>query len=230
MSTEAQIAANQANAMHSTGPTTDAGKAKSSLNAVKSGLTGRTVLMPTEDASLYEAHVSQLTAFYAPVGSQEQALVQSIADAEWRLDRIPALEYGIFALGQIEFAPLFVDQPEALRAGLVQAKTFLQYQRQINNLAIQAHRIRRNREKDLAALKELRAARAESRNKKLTEAAHSLIKSFAEGAQAGWNAQELGFDFALPEVCARAKQLKADLFDALRIEKAARAISQEKAA
>src|SRR6185437_6194490 len=40
---EAQLAANRANSQLSTGPTSEAGKAKSSLNAVKTGLTGRTV-------------------------------------------------------------------------------------------------------------------------------------------------------------------------------------------
>ena len=67
MSTSAQIAANQANAQLSTGPTSETGKTKSSLNAVKTGLTGRTVLLPTEDAALYETHVSQFMKSYAPV-------------------------------------------------------------------------------------------------------------------------------------------------------------------
>ena len=53
MSSAAQIAANQKNAQLSTGPTSQAGKTQS-LNAVKSGLTGRTVLLPSEDAALYE--------------------------------------------------------------------------------------------------------------------------------------------------------------------------------
>jgi hypothetical protein len=45
---DAQLAANRANAQHSTGPTSAAGKAKVSLNAVKTGLTGRTVLLSSE--------------------------------------------------------------------------------------------------------------------------------------------------------------------------------------
>src|SRR4051794_40029450 len=43
-----QLAANRANAHLSTGPRTPEGKAKSCLNAVKTGLTGRTVLLPAE--------------------------------------------------------------------------------------------------------------------------------------------------------------------------------------
>jgi hypothetical protein len=54
--TPSQIAANQANAQKSTGPTTAEGKQRSSLTALKTGLTGRTVLMPGEDAEAYQLH------------------------------------------------------------------------------------------------------------------------------------------------------------------------------
>ncbi|MBV9266892.1 MAG: hypothetical protein JO061_12055, partial [Acidobacteriaceae bacterium] len=84
MSTPAQIAANQKNAQLSTGPTSETGKAKSSLNAVKTGLTGRTVLLPGDDAALYESHVAQFVKHFEPTGEQEQNLVQSLADTEWR--------------------------------------------------------------------------------------------------------------------------------------------------
>ena len=54
--TPIQIAANQANAQKSTGPTSAEGKQRSSLNALKTGLTGRTVLMPGEDTEAYRLH------------------------------------------------------------------------------------------------------------------------------------------------------------------------------
>ena len=40
---------NRANALLSTGPKTEEGKQRSSLNALRHGLTGQTVVMPTED-------------------------------------------------------------------------------------------------------------------------------------------------------------------------------------
>jgi hypothetical protein len=82
MPTNAQLAANRANAQLSTGPTSESGRAASSLNALKSGLTGRTILLPTDDLSLYEAEVAALTTRYAPVVPEECSLVQSIADHE----------------------------------------------------------------------------------------------------------------------------------------------------
>ncbi|MBV9295804.1 MAG: hypothetical protein JO145_09540, partial [Acidobacteriaceae bacterium] len=115
MSTSAQIAANQKNAQLSTGPTSETGKAKSSLNAVKTGLTGRTVLLPGDDAALYESHVSQFVRRFEPASEAEQNLVQSLADTEWRLLRIPSLEMGIYALGRLEFAELFPNEDPSVR-------------------------------------------------------------------------------------------------------------------
>src|SRR5437764_616060 len=159
MSTQAQIAANQENAKLSTGPTSNTGKAKSSLNAVKTGLTGRTVLLPDDDAALYETHVSQFVTRYEPLGDEECNLVQSLADTEWRLLRIPALEMGIYAVGRLEFAELFTNEEESVRKHLIEAKIFLTYQRQLNNVSIQEGRLRRQREKDTAALCQLQENR-----------------------------------------------------------------------
>src|SRR6476646_2694356 len=122
MSTAAQIVANQKNSQLSTGPTSESGKAKSSLNAVKSGLTGRTILLSGDDAALYEAHVSQFIESYAPVGDDERNLSQALAYTEWRLLRSPSLEMGIYAVGRIEFAGLFANEDDAVRKHLIEAQ------------------------------------------------------------------------------------------------------------
>jgi hypothetical protein len=150
MSTPSQIAANRKNAQFSTGPS-ETGKATSKLNALKTGLTGRTVLLPDDDLAAYTALVASFNARYQPVGDAESMLVQSLADTEWRLLRIPALEMGIYALGRLECAELFPSEEESVRKALIEAKIFLTYQRQLNNLSTQENRLRRQREKDLAA-------------------------------------------------------------------------------
>ncbi len=53
----ARLAANRANAALSTGPSSETGRAVSSLNALKTGLTGRTLLLPGDDVEAYQAHV-----------------------------------------------------------------------------------------------------------------------------------------------------------------------------
>ncbi|HXE05195.1 MAG TPA: hypothetical protein VN579_04340 [Bryobacteraceae bacterium] len=107
MSTAAQLAANLANAQASTGPKSEEGKNRSSLNALKTGLTGRTVLMPGEEAQAYQDHVCRFIDEFAPANAREEEIVQSLADTRWRLLRIPALESNIYALGQLEFGEKF---------------------------------------------------------------------------------------------------------------------------
>jgi hypothetical protein len=212
MSTTAQIAANQKNGQLSTGPTSPDGKAKSSLNAVKTGLTGRTVLLPGDDAAAYEAHVANFFARHEPIADEERNLVQSLADTEWRLFRIPALEYGIYAVGRLEFAAEFPQEDPAVRIHLIEAKIFLAYQRQLNNLSIQESRLRRQREKDTAALRNLQQLRKQQQAKRLTEAARQYIQAVHEERHDLWEPNENGFEFSLEQIEVRALEIEPDLF------------------
>ncbi len=214
MPTESQIAANQKNAQLSTGPSSETGKAKSSLNAVKTGLTGRTVLLPGDDAALYEAHVARFVERFKPAGDEEQNLVQSLADTEWRLLRIPTLEAGIYALGRLEFAELFPNEEQTVRNQLIETKVFLTYQRQLNNLSIQENRLLRRREKDTAALRELQENRKRKEKARLDEAARQYIVAVGEERNDEWEPEQFGFEFSIEQIEVRAIELKPDLFNA----------------
>ena len=100
---EARLEANRANAQLSTGPRSENGKAKSSLNAIKTALTGSTILLPADDTAAYQRHLEAFEQEFHPVGLRECELGQSIADTWWRLRRIPVLEMALFAKGRIEF-------------------------------------------------------------------------------------------------------------------------------
>jgi hypothetical protein len=221
MSSVSQIAANQKNAQLSTGPTSTGGLAKSSLNAVKTGLTGRTVLLPGDDAAAYEVHVANLFTRHEPAGEEERNLVQSLADTEWRLLRIPSLEFGIYAVGRMEFAGEFPQEDPEVRKHLIEAKIFLVYQRQLNNLSIQENRLRRQREKDLAALRELQENRRRERKILLNSAAEQYIQAVQEDGHADWEPDENGFEFSLEQVEVRAIEIEPDLFAAWAEENAA---------
>ena len=210
MSTAAQAAASRLNGALSHGPTSESGKATSSLNALKTGLTGRTVLLPSEDAALYEAHLARFRQRYQPVGDQELALVQSLADTEWRLARIPSLEMGIFALGRMEFAELFPDYEEGSRKILIEAKTYLAYQRQINNLSIQEGRLRRQADKDRAALQALQQPRIQATQARLNEASRLYISAVHQNRHEEFDPEALGFEFTLEQIELRARQLGTD--------------------
>jgi len=213
MASAAQAAASRLNGALSHGPTSEEGKATSSLNALKTGLTGRTVLLPSEDAALYEAHLTRFRQQYQPVGDQELALVQSLADTEWRIARIPSLEMGIFALARLEFSELFPEYDEDSRKILIEAKTFLAYQRQLVNLGVQEGRLRRQADKDLAALKALQEPRLQKAQASLNEAARLYIGAVRSGRQEEFDPGALGFEFTLEQIEVRAIDLQPDLFD-----------------
>lgn len=154
-----RLEANRSNAQLSTCPKTEHGNAKSCLNAVKTGVTGRTVLLAGDDAAAYELHLAAFEDEYKPVGLRECELVQSIADTWWRLRRIPALEMALFAKGRVEFADLFEEHELAARPLLIDAHTFLTYEKQIRNLQLQEARLARRREKETAELRALQLER-----------------------------------------------------------------------
>src|SRR5579863_6043128 len=110
MSTAHRTEINRANSQHSTGPKTEAGKKKSSLNALRHGLTGQIVVMPTEDLQAYQSHLNSFTDEYAPKGATESNLVQALADTSWRLNRVAALETNLLTMGMTNPSP-FSDAP-----------------------------------------------------------------------------------------------------------------------
>jgi hypothetical protein len=155
---ETRLEANRANAQLSTGPRTPEGKTISSLNAVKTGLTGRTVVLPSDDATAYQQHVAAYEAEYKPVGLRERELVQSLADTRWRLNRIPKLEAAIYAQGKAEFESEYDD------ATVIELQTYLKYEKQLKNLHLQEARLNRRFDKDLAELRQLQKERREQAN------------------------------------------------------------------
>ena len=198
MSTQAQLAANRANAQLSTGATSAEGKATSSLNALKTALTGRTVLLPSDDAAAYERHLSGYARELAPVGQRESDLVQAIADAAWRLDRIPGLELAYYAKGRIEFANLFENESPELRPGLIELHTYSTYERQLRNLHLQESRLHRRREKDLQELHRIQSERRTRENEALETAARAYAE--ARLSDQAFDPAAHGFEFSIAQI------------------------------
>jgi hypothetical protein len=90
-------AINRANSEHSTGPRTQAGKQRSSQNALRHSLTSRTAVLPTEDQAVYEQHRRHFRDEYQPANATETQLVQQLADTSCRLNRIPLIETDLIA-------------------------------------------------------------------------------------------------------------------------------------
>lgn len=91
-----QHAANQANATHSTGPRTPAGKARASRNARKHIFTASDfTIVKIEDLDAVEHLRQDLFATYQPVNSQEEFAIERLAITQHNLLRISRFEAGL---------------------------------------------------------------------------------------------------------------------------------------
>src|SRR3954471_13124321 len=98
MTSERKIEANKRNSKRSTGPMTEAGKKKVSLNAVKHGLTATTVVvLPHEDAEAYRKRVDAWTVELNPQGDLGRYLAERAAKVSWQLDRADSYEQACLA-------------------------------------------------------------------------------------------------------------------------------------
>ena len=199
MSTSAQIAANQANAKLSTGPTSPTGKQTVSRNALKFGLTSKIhIALPGEESAL-EEHVKGYIEAYAPVGLPERDLVRNIAENHFRLQRAHGLEHALVM-------DLMSEQPDNIDPASAEAEIWEQKARELKNVTLQANRIQRAVEKSTAALNAMQAqrksayAKAEAEAILLTQLAHAkgqtvdAAKDFPLPEQCG------GFVYSLPEI------------------------------
>jgi hypothetical protein len=112
-----QIAANQRNALKSTGPATEQGKQRSRCNAVRHGLTAETVIGALENAEDYQGFEAAITADYDAQTAVERELVLRLASLLWRLRRATAMETGLFdtvASHRREFVPARQDSADSL--------------------------------------------------------------------------------------------------------------------
>src|SRR5271165_2043085 len=92
MATESQINANRANAEHSTGPRTEAGKSNSSQNHLTQGLYTRQDYVKPDERDLYKHFWETMHAELNPTNVLEESLASEITGATWRLRRCSNVE------------------------------------------------------------------------------------------------------------------------------------------
>ena len=95
MASVQQIEANRRNGQRSQGPKSNEGRASSSKNSLKHGLTAKGVLLPNEDAAALAELGDALGAELNPQGAVESFLVDRIIALSWRLQRLGKIEAGI---------------------------------------------------------------------------------------------------------------------------------------
>src|SRR4051812_39222035 len=92
MATPAQLHANESNAQHSTGPRTAEGKARSSQNAVRHGLTARHLVIRDDEHEAFAELQQSLQQELDPHGALETLTFHELLHAAWNLQRFSRIE------------------------------------------------------------------------------------------------------------------------------------------
>jgi uncharacterized protein YecA (UPF0149 family) len=192
----ARLAANRANGLKSTGPTSEEGKSKSRRNASRHHLTGQVMTMTDEDRSAYERFLKTFKADFNLNTALEATLCEQVAHGFWRLSRANALEENYFAIqADWKESDIKVEHPEISNAFL-QALNFFAQPEKFSLLTLYEQRIHRKTHKDLKTLMDLQAKHELA--KPLTAAAEPV----AEAATAAGSAASVENGF----VCSNAFQ------------------------
>jgi hypothetical protein len=112
MTTPNKQAANAQNAKLSTGPRTDEGKAASSRNALKHGLTATEVVLAPGQEAEFEAYRDDLRQDLGPQGAAEMEIFNRAIHAGWNLRRIREMESAMMREGILD--PLLDESETAL--------------------------------------------------------------------------------------------------------------------
>jgi hypothetical protein len=86
---------NRANAQFSTGPRTEAGKARSSQNAFKHGLSAQQLVIKPEDLEAFNELQDRYQAEIDPQGALQQTFFEELVTAAWNLRRVRILQASI---------------------------------------------------------------------------------------------------------------------------------------
>jgi hypothetical protein len=212
MISDKQLEANRANALLSTGPKTEEGRKRSSMNALRHGITGQVTTMTDEDRAAHDKLSQALIKDLAPEGAMEIQIAHRIATDSWRLNRVSAIEDNLFALGLHENGGKLCPDNEQVDAALTTARVFTMQAKNLQLLTLYEQRINRSIQKNLAMLQSLQATRKAERAAAMKEAATLLKLSEMSGleyaparaAQAqvrcAANSKQAGFVFATDQI------------------------------
>jgi hypothetical protein len=159
MTSQKQIDANRANSKKSTGPTTDAGKAITRLNAVRDNLTGQITTLSDRDRPIFEKLKTEHVTALAPNTLDEHKLAHAIAWDTWRLDRLRASEMNIFALAADSAENDGEPTDPDLQTAISDTQTYRSESKHLELMSLYEQRMNRSLHRNRAALHELQTDR-----------------------------------------------------------------------
>jgi len=167
MSTQRKIDSARANGAKSHGPVTEEGRKKSSMNALKHGLTARTVLFSNDNHDEYNALLESYIESLQPIDPVEMDLVVDMVNAKWQQRRVQKFETELFDQEMDEHKEELDKDYKSYSETFEQTYAFqrLTYSASLQMLHREASRLERTYHRALNDLLRLRQVR-ESSNKK----------------------------------------------------------------
>jgi hypothetical protein len=187
---------------HKKGPSKPEAIERVKYNARRHGFTGQVLLLTPEEQPLYDAFVAGMMVDFAPVGTNETFLANSIAEEAWRLQQIRAYCSNLTAVGAYEGAGSGLKAKEGcnhqIEDAVADAAIARDRAKEFSLMSLYMQRTQRACEKYKKELREVQAERKAREAAELEEA--RLLYQLAEIQGLTYNPAEDGFVFSLAKV------------------------------
>ena len=174
---EARLLANRNNAQKSTGAKTPAGRARSSLNAVRHGKCGRVVIYYSrQDVERHKQCREDLVKEHNPQGTEELNLIETAASFHFKINQAFTMEEGVLA-DEHEQAADFDTCNEEVHGAIALGRAYEVRQSTLNNSSTYLSRMFRNQQQAMKRFHELKAARLAKEAERLAKEATDIQKA-----------------------------------------------------
>jgi hypothetical protein len=193
------------------------GRARSAMNALRHGLTARVVVLPTEDMAAYRVFSKEIVDSLDPQTPVERQFAQTVADNQWRINRIRSIEDGMLGMGHYEAAGDFNTDHAEFHSAMTAARAFRDGSKAFVNLSIYEQRLHRTMKEALRQLKELQTERRERQKTEMDDAIR--LRKTQQMKRLPFDPAEFGLVYASAEI-AREQRRRERLQDAIFAENA----------
>ena len=191
------------------------------MNALRHGLTARVVVLPTEDMDAYQAFSKEIVDSLDAQTPVERQFAQTVADNQWRINRIRSIEEGMLGMGHFEAAGNFDCPSSEIHSAMTAARAFRNDSKSFVNLSIYEQRLHRSMKEALRQLRELQTERRESCKTEMDNAIRLLKTQQMKGLPHEPEPATNGDKFVYASVEITAESARRDrLQDSLLAEKA----------
>jgi hypothetical protein len=157
----------------------------------------------------YQAFAKEIVDSLDPQTPVERQFAQTVADNQWRINRIRSIEDGMLGMGHFEAAGNFDCPSSEIHAAMTAARAFRDDSKTFVNLSIYEQRLHRSMKEALRQLRELQTERREHEKTEMDDAIRLLKTRQMKGQ----------FVYASPQITAESAR-RDRLGDSLLAEKA----------